>query len=71
MGSLGGPAHPGLLNPIQTHLQRNYMPALHAFEAWGELETTPQGKATKKNFLANFDNFTQFLHGELILILLF
>ncbi|XP_062602161.1 dynein axonemal heavy chain 8-like, partial [Saccostrea cucullata] len=53
----------GILTAFESVMASVYLPALKAYENWGELEDSPQGRKTKKNFIDSFDNFLMYLRS--------
>lgn len=54
----------GILSAFETIMSKVYQPALLSLKNWGDLDTTPQGRKTKKHFLDSYDNFMQYLKSK-------
>ncbi|XP_056012226.1 dynein axonemal heavy chain 8-like [Ostrea edulis] len=53
----------GILAAFELVMSKVYMPALKAYDRWGEMEESPQGRKAKKNFIDNFGNFLVYLRS--------
>lgn len=54
----------GILAAFELVMSKVYMPALKAYDRWGEMEESPQGRKAKKNFIDNFGNFLVYLRSK-------
>ena len=45
-----------------------YTPAIQAIDKWGDLDSTPQGVANKREFLKYLSSFTHFVDGKILML---
>ncbi|OWF42162.1 dynein heavy chain 8, axonemal-like [Mizuhopecten yessoensis] len=62
-GVLDVSQEPGVLSAFENVMSSIFQPSLKQLENWGDLQTTPQGRKSKKLFLDNFENFLQYLRS--------
>ncbi len=53
-----------LFQALSTAMSSVYLPALTKYDAWGELESNPQGQASKREFLKSTERFVGHLECE-------
>lgn len=56
----------GILSAMAKMMSNVYSPAVQSLDKWGDLDNTPQGVTTKKEFLKNLGSFTHFIGGKFL-----